>query len=117
MPPKTAVALQFLDFDVEHNSAANTCFYDHVTVRDGDSANSTAIGSYCGEKGDLPDRPLMSTHNFMYIEFVSDSSLGGRGFKANYSTVDLSKQDAVSVRQVPRSTAHPPTSSWNNPCL
>lgn len=33
LPSKSAVSLQFLDFDVEDNSMAGSCFYDHVTVR------------------------------------------------------------------------------------
>ncbi|XP_034244978.1 cubilin [Thrips palmi] len=88
LAPKTAVSLEFQDFDVEDNSG-NGCFYDSVTVRDGYDTNATAIGTYCGMKADLPDHPLVSTHNNMFIEFVTDNSLGGRGFRANYSAIDL----------------------------
>ncbi|KAE8742000.1 hypothetical protein FOCC_FOCC012480 [Frankliniella occidentalis] len=95
LPPRTAVSLQFLDFDVEHNSARGDCYYDYVAVRDGDNRNSTLLGTFCGEKPDLPDRPLVSTHNYMFIEFKTDSSLNHGGFRANYSAIDLGESGAV----------------------
>lgn len=48
--------------------------------------NSSVIGRYCGET--LPPRAI-STHNLLTILFTSDSSISGRGFKANYSIVDI----------------------------
>lgn len=50
------------------------------------SLNSSVIGRYCGET--LPPRAV-STHNLLTILFTSDSSISGRGFKANYNLVDV----------------------------
>nr|CAD7261777.1 unnamed protein product [Timema shepardi] len=57
-------------------------------IRDGDNENSTLIGTYCGEDNDMVPPPVLSTHNYLWIKFKTDSSLQNKGFLANYSSVD-----------------------------
>lgn len=78
-PLGSAVTLQFQDFDMEGSS---DCSYDFLEIYDGHQSNDTKIGRYCGT-----GRPnqVVSTYNFLTLVFQSDGSVGGRGFKANYS--------------------------------
>ncbi|CAH0721455.1 unnamed protein product, partial [Brenthis ino] len=85
--PGKAITLMFQDFDIENNRYNYNCQYDYVEVRDGPSINSTLMGRYCGSSESTP--PIQtSSHNFMFIRFKSDVSISGRGFYANYTTVD-----------------------------
>nr|CAD7455080.1 unnamed protein product [Timema tahoe] len=88
LPPGKAIQLTFQDFDVE-DTLYPTCPYDHVQIRDGDTENSTLIGTYCGEDNDMVPPPVLSTHNYLWIKFKTDSSLVNKGFLANYSSVDV----------------------------
>lgn len=54
---------------------------------DGDDKNSTLIGTYCG-KNDVKPSDFVTTHNYLYFEFTTDSSVSGTGFMANYSSID-----------------------------
>nr|CAD7397150.1 unnamed protein product [Timema cristinae] len=60
-------------------------------IRDGDTENSTLIGTYCGEDNDMVPPPVLSTHNYLWIKFKTDSSVENKGFLANYSSVDICK--------------------------
>ncbi|XP_054274028.1 cubilin-like isoform X2 [Macrosteles quadrilineatus] len=83
-PPSTAIQLHFQDFELE--KLGESCDYDYLEIRDGDNANSTLVGKFCG--GDAPP-DVISTHNYLYITLTVDSSYQQRGFLANYSTIDL----------------------------
>ncbi|CAH2083519.1 unnamed protein product [Euphydryas editha] len=84
--PGKAIVLTFQDFDIEDNRYYN-CQYDHVEIRDGPSINSTLMGRYCGGSDFIPPTQT-STHNYMYVRFKSDLSVTGRGFYANYTTIN-----------------------------
>lgn len=84
--PGKAIVLTFQDFDIEDNRYYN-CQYDHVEIRDGPSINSTQMGRYCGGSEFTPPTQT-SSHNYMYIRFTSDVSVTGRGFYANYTTIN-----------------------------
>lgn len=58
-----------------------------LQLYDGANNNASKIGRYCGE---TKPPNATSTLNFMHLIFGSDSSIGGRGFKANYSSIDAS---------------------------
>lgn len=58
-------------------------------IRDGDNENSTEIASLCGSIDKLPKLPYISTHNYMFLKFSSDGSYSNKGFRANYSTIDI----------------------------
>ncbi|GAB0086814.1 Cubilin [Sergentomyia squamirostris] len=85
-PLKKAIALDFQDFDMEENSYPD-CYYDYLEIFDGTPQNNNSrVGRYCGHV--FPPN-LISSFNVMYLTMSSDSSLGGRGFKANYTFIDV----------------------------
>lgn len=51
-------------------------------VYDGSVSNTTKLGRYCGESN---PGSVSSTMNYLHLLFETDSSVGGRGFKGNYS--------------------------------
>jgi tolkin protein len=55
--------------------------YDYIEVRDGGSADSALIGTYCGYK--MPE-DIKSTGNQLYVKFVSDGSVQKAGFAATF---------------------------------
>lgn len=55
-------------------------------VYDGSVSNATKLGRFCGESN---PGSLMSTMNYLHLVFETDSSVGGRGFKGNYSFEDV----------------------------
>ncbi|XP_055601686.1 cubilin homolog [Uranotaenia lowii] len=99
-PVGKAIKLDFSDFDIEGNSFPN-CDLDYVAIYDGyEENNNTRIGKYCSAK--TPPQAL-STLNVMLLRFVSDVSINGRGFKANFSFVDVAcggilKSDDITIR-------------------
>lgn len=113
-PVGKAIILEFQDFDVESSSE---CDYDYVEIFDGHDANSTSKGQYCGEN--KPPQ-IISTFNALWLVFHVDASIGGRGFKANYSFIDipcggiLTKQDQI-IRS-PSSSEDPDSYLHNTRC-
>ncbi|XP_058456836.1 cubilin homolog [Malaya genurostris] len=85
-PVGKAILLDFSDFDIEGNTYPN-CDLDYVEIFDSyEASNMSFVGRYCSAK--IPPRSI-STLNVMLMRFVSDLSIGGRGFKANFSYVDV----------------------------
>lgn len=120
-----AIKLDFSDFDVEDNSGG-TCDFDYLEVRthnhsicscsfcivrsrhqvyDGSVSNSTKLGRFCGESNPVS---IMSTMNYLHLVFETDSSVGGRGFKGNYSFEDVGCGGIITR---PGLTITPPTDS------
>lgn len=76
--------VDFLDFDIEDSSPQ--CIFDVLEVYSGHRTNdSVASSRFCGN-----ERPpqIITDQNMVTISFISDSSIPGRGFKANYTVVD-----------------------------
>jgi len=107
LDPGKAIQMNFLGFDIEGSvncifdfievfiSFINNirmfikvCLFFLVKIRDGDTSNSTLIGRYCGGPDAIPP-PILSTHNYLWIKFQTDSSIHNLGFLANYSAVDV----------------------------
>ncbi|XP_039746472.1 cubilin [Pararge aegeria] len=84
--PGKKIQLTFQDFDIEDSRYYN-CTYDYVEIRDGHFINSSLLGKYCGNSEAVPPMQI-SSYNYMYIKFNSDNSVSGRGFYANYTTLD-----------------------------
>lgn len=83
-PLGKAIVLNFTDFDIEDD-----CDFDSLAIYDGpDSIASKEIGNYCGEE---QPPPAISSLNHLHLVFKTDSSINGRGFKANYSFIDAGK--------------------------
>ncbi|CAK1545983.1 unnamed protein product [Leptosia nina] len=78
VPQDYQVALRFHSFEVENH---DTCNYDKVKVRDGDSNDSPLIGMFCGHK--IPP-DIRSTSNKLLVIFESDSSVQKAGFSATF---------------------------------
>lgn len=87
-PSNKGIVLTIEDMDIEGREPPN-CNYDYIEIYDGDDENANKLATLCGEH--IPDIPYYSTHNSMYIKFTTDVSIEGRGFKANYTTIDRSK--------------------------
>ncbi|XP_034025114.1 cubilin [Thalassophryne amazonica] len=78
--PFNHVTLSFTDLNLE--MANSNCSHDAVVILDGDNYQAPSIGRYCGSE--LP-HPLTSFSNAMVVNFISDHSVSGRGFRATYS--------------------------------
>lgn len=63
-----------------------------VQVRDGDNANSTLLGRYCGSQ---KPADVISNFNYLHITFASDDSNHYRGFLAKYTAMDTRKSSIV----------------------
>ncbi|XP_052870861.1 cubilin homolog [Anopheles cruzii] len=86
-PLGKAIAFDFTDFDIERNSYPQ-CELDYVELYDGlVPTNETVLGRYCSTKS--PPR-VLSSKNVLLVRFVSDGSVGGRGFRGNFSFFDVS---------------------------
>ena len=95
------VQVQFTDFDIE---GSYNCVYDYLELRDGESENSTVLGRYCGDTGQVQTSKdislthqnilqapemITSSYNHLYFTFVTDGSMNNRGFVMNYTTVEV----------------------------
>ncbi|RVE47431.1 hypothetical protein evm_007941 [Chilo suppressalis] len=78
VPPEYQVALRFHSFEVENH---DTCSYDKVQVRDGNSIDSPLLGMFCGHK--IPP-DIRSTSNKLLVIFESDSTVQKAGFSATF---------------------------------
>ncbi|KAG8438261.1 hypothetical protein GDO86_008815 [Hymenochirus boettgeri] len=105
------VSLQFNAFDVQ--STLN-CKSDYIRVYDGTSKSSPLIlDRTCGTG--LPPVLVAST-NRMLVEFVSDDSVAGVGFKASYTTVKCGGTFYTTSRNV-TSSNYPKAYNPNQDCL
>lgn len=90
-PPGKAIILTFEFMDIEEGSTINNeteCYFDRLEIRDGETENSTLLAKLCGSMHDMPRQPIYSTHNYMFLEFTTDSNIHNHGFKANYTSID-----------------------------
>ena len=60
-----------------------------MKVRDGESANSPLLGTFCGAD---PPEIMTTTRNHMYLKFVSDETVQETGFEAEYTVDGCGKQ-------------------------
>ena len=79
------ITLTFTYIDLEMYSS---CIHDYVAVFDGDNANGTVIGRYCGNR--IP-ASMTSQGSSMTVQFVSDPSVQLSGFRALYTKSISSK--------------------------
>ncbi|CAB1340813.1 unnamed protein product [Coregonus sp. 'balchen'] len=78
--PFNHVTLSFTDFELE--SLNSNCSHDAVEILDGDNYMAPVIGRYCGTE--IP-HPVTSFSNALVVNFVSDSSVAMKGFRATYT--------------------------------
>ncbi|KAJ7305195.1 hypothetical protein JRQ81_011103 [Phrynocephalus forsythii] len=72
------VGLSFLSFEIERH---DSCAYDYLEIRDGNTESGSLIGRYCGYE--KPD-DIKSTSNKLWMKFVSDGSINKAGFAVNF---------------------------------
>ncbi|XP_038602296.1 bone morphogenetic protein 1 isoform X3 [Tachyglossus aculeatus] len=72
------VGLTFQSFEIERH---DSCAYDYLEVRDGNTESSTLIGRYCGYE---KPEDIKSTSNRLWLKFVSDGSINKAGFAVNF---------------------------------
>ncbi|KAH0623121.1 hypothetical protein JD844_031101 [Phrynosoma platyrhinos] len=87
------VGLSFLSFEYRMNTHGllilpipqierhDSCAYDYLEIRDGNTESGELIGRYCGY--DKPD-DIKSTSNKLWMKFVSDGSINKAGFAVNF---------------------------------
>ena len=76
--------LTFNTIQLENCFFPSLCTCDHVEVRDGQSASSPELETFCG---DNKPSPLRSSGRYLWVEFHSDSRTVGNGFSASYRAV------------------------------
>ncbi|KAM9538754.1 bone morphogenetic protein 1-like [Salvelinus alpinus] len=72
------VGLSFQSFEIERH---DSCAYDYLEVRDGNSESSPLLGHFCGH--DKPD-DIKTSSNQLWMKFVSDGSVNKAGFAATF---------------------------------
>ncbi|XP_054685520.1 tumor necrosis factor-inducible gene 6 protein isoform X2 [Grus americana] len=76
------IHLQFLEFDVEDDTA---CMADFLEIYDSYDDINGFVGRFCGDE--LPD-DIISTGNVMTLKFLTDASVTAGGFQIRYITID-----------------------------
>ncbi|XP_071985256.1 CUB domain-containing protein 2 isoform X2 [Engystomops pustulosus] len=77
--PHSTIRLLFTDFQLE----SQECNFDYVAVSDGSGQEEEQVRHYCGTTKP-PD--TTSSSNQLLVVFKSDFNIGGRGFKAYFSS-------------------------------
>lgn len=77
--PNYQISFRFLSFELENHES---CVYDYVEIRDGNSENANFLGKFCGLK--IPNE-LHSTGNELYVKFVSDLTVQKAGFASTFN--------------------------------
>ncbi|XP_065639868.1 cubilin isoform X2 [Hydra vulgaris] len=67
------IELNFLDFELEKSAE---CF-DKLTIKDGAQDDAPTLEIFCGDDG--KGKTVTSSGNALYLQFLSDESLGERG--------------------------------------
>ena len=81
VPIGNTISITVTDLDIEAHSG---CRYDYVLIRDGYNNSAAPISRLCG--ANRPGRVIKSTGNFLYVSFVSDATINGRGFEFRYTS-------------------------------
>ncbi|XP_071942939.1 cubilin-like isoform X2 [Antedon mediterranea] len=79
-PIGSTVYLQFTTMNLESHSA---CYWDSVSVFDGDSQDQPQLANLCGRD---VGSPIVSSDNTLLVVFQTDASVNYTGFQANYTT-------------------------------
>uniref|UniRef100_A0A914ZLL6 CUB domain-containing protein n=1 Tax=Parascaris univalens TaxID=6257 RepID=A0A914ZLL6_PARUN len=60
------------------------CRYDYITFKDGGDVTKPILGRYCNSR--RPEGPVVSSGPKMVIQFHSNQTVNGKGFKIRYSS-------------------------------
>ena len=102
----TRVLLTFYKFDLQ-----NDCSSDYVEVLDGINPDSPQLGQkLCGSV--VPNR-LISTYNYMRVNFHSDRLLQAKGFLARFESTNTTKGNFEDIlKRFKCSSSSPATLIW-----
>ncbi|KAL8573023.1 hypothetical protein ACOMHN_010453 [Nucella lapillus] len=79
LPVNHPIIFNITDFDIEGGS----CVYDYLDLYDGPNTNSRRMARLCGRE--IPgNSTYRASNNVMYVKMRTDSTVTGRGFKAQY---------------------------------
>ena len=81
--PGSQIKLNITDFQIEEPSSSGNC-YDYLEIRQGSLANSPLIAKICGSS--LRQRIFIGFTNQIYVRFVTDRSVSGRGFQIAFDS-------------------------------
>ena len=70
-----------LTFDFFELQESQDCESDYLAIYDGPDATSTLLGKFCGKNS--PER-IISSGNFLFIVFKTDSSIEDKGYYGTY---------------------------------
>lgn len=79
------IRLNFSYFQIEPASDVNGQCFDYLLLRNGRNADSPLIAKMCGDRP-LPD--IVSHSNYLFMQFISDSSMQRGGFSVAYTSVE-----------------------------
>lgn len=92
--PDTYIIARFIDkFEIEPHPL---CIYDRIAAYQGNSSLSAPIGRYCGSQTPTP----IVSHNTLFVQFRTDSSITGSGFKISYTKQGLSIFSSHLIKQI-----------------
>ncbi|XP_013388746.1 cubilin-like [Lingula anatina] len=105
-----------LTFDEENfNIEGGTgCPYDYVAAYTGNGSDSNLLGKFCGRTAPAP----VSSLGVMFIQFVTDSSIVARGYRATYSAMECggvytAPQGTIRTPQHPVNYHHNANCTWS----
>lgn len=92
--PDTYIIAKFIDkFEIESHPL---CIYDRLAAYQGNSSISAPIGRYCGSQ--IP--PPIVSHNTLFMQFRTDGSISGSGFKISYTKQGSANSSSHLVKQI-----------------
>ena len=77
VPNGNIISISLKDLRLEDS---DSCIHDYLIIRDGKRSSARL----CGKK--RPGMTFTSNSNVLYVLFVSDSSVSGRGFELYYTS-------------------------------
>ena len=83
-PHGTYLSIESITMDIDCSKS------DNLELRDGDSAKSPIIGTFCGTDTDVL-LSLQTTQSYLWLKFTSNYQGIGKGFNISYESVNQTK--------------------------
>ncbi|KAI5646194.1 CUB domain-containing protein [Phthorimaea operculella] len=84
------INVTFSKFNLEpgnHEGTNEDCKFDFLQIHDGYSSSSQIIGRFCGNEFPKGGN-IISSHNYLYFWFRSDSTIVSDGFALHWTSID-----------------------------
>lgn len=82
--PSKVINVTFSKFHLEKEPE---CMYDFLQIHDGRTSSSHLVGRFCGDEFPMGGN-IVSSHNYLYFWFRSDSTVNGPGFSLHWNSID-----------------------------